>query len=156
MSGFDRAIVEIIDNVWQSVFDGHAVEEDPFRLAGLHARTFAGVVQISGAWDGAVAVQCGEDLVRRAAVAMFAIAPEAVSSAEMQDALGELANMVGGNFKALLPEPCFLSLPVTVEGDDFRLRLPNAAQVLQSAFRDGDDVFCVTVLQRVAVPSDSL
>ena len=150
MSGFDRAIVEIVGNVWTSVFGTSVEEEDPFRVAGLKTRTFAGVVNIAGAWDGAVAVQCGEDLVRQAAVAMFGLAPDAVSQGEMHDALGELANMVGGNFKALLPEPCTLSLPVTVEGDDYRLRLPNAAQVLQSAFRSGPDVLCVTVLQRVA------
>lgn len=154
MSGFDRAITEIVENVWQAVFAGTVTEEDPFRLATVHARTYAGVVQIGGAWDGAVAVQCGERLVRRAARSMFGLTDGDLSAVEMQDALGELANMVGGNFKSLLPEPCFLSLPVTIEGDDFRLRLPNAAQVLQTAFRDGDDVFCVTVLQRIAVPAE--
>ena len=155
MSGFDRAIGEIVANVWEAVFAGTVTEEDPFRLGAVHARTFAGVVQISGAWDGAVAVQCGERLVRRAAETMFAMAPELITATEMQDALGELANMVGGNFKALLPEPCYLSLPVTIEGDDFRLRLPNSAQIIQEAFRDGDDVFCVSVLQRIAVPTDA-
>jgi chemotaxis protein CheX len=153
--GFDQAINEIVVNVWQAVFEGTVEPVDLFRLGSVRTRTFAGVVQISGAWDGAVAVQCGEPLVRRAAVLMFGMPPEAVTSAEMQDALGELANMVGGNFKALLPEPSHLSLPVTVEGDDFRLRLPNASQVHQNAFRDGDDVCCVTVLQRVPAAAET-
>lgn len=155
MSGFDRAIAEIVESVWQSVFASSVEEEDPFRVLGIKAKTYAGVVNIAGAWDGAVAVQCGEALVHRAAITMFGLTDDQITSSELHDALGELANMVGGNFKALLPEPCVLSLPVTVEGDDFRLRLPNSAQVLQSAFRSGSDVFCVTVLQRVTAGVDS-
>ena len=35
-----------------------------------------------------------------------------VSLEDVQDALGEVANVVGGNLKALLPEGSTLSLPV--------------------------------------------
>ena len=34
----------------------------------------------------------------------------------MRDAVGELANMVGGNIKALMPGSCQLSLPTVAEG----------------------------------------
>ncbi|MCU0705946.1 MAG: chemotaxis protein CheX, partial [Fimbriiglobus sp.] len=39
-----------------------------------------------------------------------------VTPAELADALGELANMVGGNLKALLPDGCRLSLPSVEPG----------------------------------------
>ncbi len=42
---------------------------------------------------------------------MFAMEPDEVSDAEIGDALGEMANIVGGNVKALMPEPSVLSLP---------------------------------------------
>jgi CheY-specific phosphatase CheX len=123
--------------------------EDPFRLAVDAAPTVAGVVQITGAWEGAVGLQCAEPLARQAAMKMFAVPAPAVTPADLRDALGELGNMMGGNFKALLPEPCVLSLPMVIEGRDFRLSLPGTAQVLQAAFRSGEQPFCVTVLQRV-------
>jgi chemotaxis protein CheX len=41
-----------------------------------------------------------------------------VTQSDIVDAVGELANVIGGNVKALLPQPCQLSLPhVQINGD---------------------------------------
>ena len=42
---------------------------------------------------------------------MFGVDPESISVEQVEDALGELANMTGGNFKSLVPGPSVLSLP---------------------------------------------
>ena len=149
MSRFDRDIADIVAGVWDSVFGTSVVEEDVVRVAARRGRIWSAVLTITGAWDGAVALQAGEDLVRRAAAAMFGGDPEAISSGQMHDALGEMTSRVGGNFQVLLPAPSRLAAPVIVEADDFGLRLPNTAQVLQSAFRSGQDVCCVRVFQRL-------
>ncbi|MGE0441603.1 MAG: chemotaxis protein CheX [Gemmatimonadales bacterium] len=148
MSGFERSVVEIVQGVWECVLGLPLEEDDPFRLSLEAGQTYAGVVQITGAWDGAVALQCSDRIARKAAEIMLGVPADQASIGDIQDALGELANMTGGNFKALLPEPCHLSLPVVVEGKDFRMRLPGANQVLAVAFRSEDAPFGVTVLQR--------
>jgi hypothetical protein len=57
----------------------------------------------------------------------------------VRDVAGEVANMIGGNLKALLPEPCRLSLPkVTKEA-------PVVEGELTQAFSLGADTFEVSV-----------
>lgn len=148
MQGFEQSIVEIVAGIWDQVLQQPIVEEDVFTLSLAREQTYAGVVQINGAWEGAVALLCSQGMARRAAEIMFQVAEPNVTLGDIQDALGELANMVGGNFKALLPEPCQLSLPVVIEGTDFRMRLPGATQILQRAFRSDANALSVTVLQR--------
>jgi hypothetical protein len=68
-------------------------------------------VLITGAWHGAVAVSCMPGLARRAASAMFGTEGQ-VADDEARDALREIANIIGGNFKSLVSSPSRLSLPV--------------------------------------------
>ena len=68
-------------------------------------------VELRGAWNGELTLSCPGDLARSAAALFFGREAETVSDAEAQDAVGELANMTGGNLKAVLPGPCSLSTP---------------------------------------------
>ncbi|NIQ01639.1 MAG: chemotaxis protein CheX, partial [Nitrospinaceae bacterium] len=54
---------------------------------------------------------CPIPLARQAAAIMFQLQEDTAGPEEIQDAFGELANITGGNIKALLPEPSYLSLP---------------------------------------------
>ena len=73
-----------------------------------------GLVRIDGAWQGTVSVACGRELAVRIATAMLGREPQ--GEAELVDAIGEIANMTGGNVKALLPGPSVLSLPEVAAG----------------------------------------
>lgn len=151
MQQLDSAIDGIVTTVWESMLEIPVTPESPTQAFGQDAipeHTFAGVVQIAGAWDGAVAVQCSGPLATRAAQRMFSLEADAVSTADLQDALGELTNMTGGNIKALLPEPCTLGLPVVVEGADYRLRLPGSSAVHRAYYRADGETLIVTVLER--------
>lgn len=77
------------------------------------APCWSSAVTVTGEWHGMIAV----DLASGAAVAltraMLAMGEdEEVAEEDLVDAVGELANMVGGNVKALVPGPSALSLPV--------------------------------------------
>lgn len=156
MSQLDESIQGIVSTVWESVLGMQIEPEDPIAAFSHHdgiapadhAHTYAGVVQISGAWDGAVTVQCSARAARHAAQTMFGLADSDVSISDLQDALGELTNMTGGNIKALLPETCYLGLPVVVEGVDYRFRLPGSAPVRRSTFKAGGELIVVTMLER--------
>ena len=102
---------------------------------------------------GAVAVHCAVDLARQVAALMFNMSPENTSIEEVQDALGELVNMTGGNLKALLAEPCYLSLPAVVEGHNYTLRIPGSALVSQVAFECQGHPFLVTLLEKEEKPT---
>ncbi len=133
MPGLGYELADIVEGIWLSLFEIRVTPEDPASLAGRQALTAVGIVHLSGAWEGSVAVQCAESLIQR-------LRPTTV---------GDLARMVAEGFQTLVPGPGALSAPETVVSTDFRLQVPNAAQVLQSAFRAGDQVFSVTIFQRL-------
>jgi CheY-specific phosphatase CheX len=101
-------------------------------------RTLSAIIHITGAVDGAVVLHVTEAFARRVAAAMFRIDADTASITDQQDALGELCNVVGGNFKSLLPEPCRLSLPAVVEGADYSFRITGSEGVAQYGI-DVDD-----------------
>jgi chemotaxis protein CheX len=107
-------LVEIAQNVWQMVlgFRLRPVESDPRRPEAQDLMLAR--VSISGAWQGELTLGCSTEVARRAAAAMFGKLPKDANPEEIRDALGELANMVGGNFKTALKGDCRLSVPTAV------------------------------------------
>lgn len=91
-----------------------------------HDTRLTGCVQIAGVWKGAVMVDAPVAFVHQAAAIMFDIVAEDAQPADLQDALAELSNMVGGNLKTLLPGPSYLSLPTVTEGNDYSLSVPGS------------------------------
>ncbi|OJV78491.1 MAG: hypothetical protein BGO37_07115 [Cellulomonas sp. 73-92] len=72
-------------------------------------------VDVHGPWTGRAALETSSgaaDQLTRALLRLPAAAP--VADDDVVDALGELANVVGGNVKALLPEQGTLGLPRVV------------------------------------------
>ena len=75
---------------------------------------------------GSVVLGLSPQLARDAAAAMLQLPAESVTIADQQDVAAELANMIGGNLKSLLPGPSFLSLPTIVAGHDIDLHVHHA------------------------------
>ncbi len=109
-------------------------------------RTIEGCVHVSGAWTGAVVLQCGRPLAERVAHIMFSCGTRKPVLADVQDAIGEITNMVGGNVKALNKDECSLSLPSVVEGSDFSLRIPGTTVLLSVPFDCEGHLLLVHVL----------
>ena len=99
---------------------------------------FGASVGFTGDWNGAVVVTCDDRLGREAAAAMFGNEPADVSGDEIADAVGELANMIGGNVKPLLPGAATLSLPTVIQGSDLHLGIAGASVWVGIAYRRGD------------------
>ena len=98
MSVDDADIRSTTQSIWSSVLglELHvlaSVREE----TGERASTTC--ILISGDWDGAVILQCKTDAARGFVAKMFESTPEELSAGEFDDGLGELANLVGGNFK---------------------------------------------------------
>lgn len=88
-----------------------------------------GCVQISGTWKGAVLIQTSEGFARIAASHMLDMDANEVTTADMQDSLAEITNMIGGNIKSQVPGPSYLSIPSVTTGQDFNFRLKGAVVV---------------------------
>lgn len=69
-------------------------------------------VDVRGPVQGRVLLSTEQPTARRMTRALLAMEPdEAVGDADLADALGEVANVVGGNLKALVADPGALTLP---------------------------------------------
>ena len=120
----EEEIRQLVESIWEQMLH-LPVEALPVTPAAAGTRTLSACVSITGAWRGAVAISCSAALATQAARIMFDQAStDDVTPADQQDALGELVNMLGGNIKALLPEPCQLSLPAVAHGTDYTVRVP--------------------------------
>ena len=122
-------LAEMVEQVWMSYLDPEGTSPlvrtgDDRQPSEVHSS-----VSISGSWTGHVVYASSIAAARRAAAAFLAMDAADVSPEDLSDVLGELANIVGGNVKALLPSGCFLSLPQVVLAPESATKYPNAERV---------------------------
>ena len=69
-------------------------------------------VDVVGPWTGSVVLTTGRATAEALSRALLReTAPEVLEDEDVEDAFGEIANVVGGSVKAALPGPSGLSLP---------------------------------------------
>lgn len=84
------------------------------------------LTHIAGAWTGSVVLSLSPEVALHATAAMLGISESEVTETDRQEVAVELANMIGGNLKSLLPAPSYLSLPTIVAGREFYLQVRDA------------------------------
>ena len=101
----------IAEQVWSAFLaDGSEAVVDSAEPVTTPAELAASVA-IVGAFDGHVVVMSTRDGSREVASALFELPADELTADEVGDALGELANVLGGNVKSMLPAPSTMSLP---------------------------------------------
>ncbi len=100
---------QLVADVWESLLD-LPVRRAEHAFALDHALTAS--VALHGNWSGLVTFTCPAAAAADVARAMLALPDgEEPTSEDVEDALGEVANVLGGNVKALLPGAERLGLP---------------------------------------------
>ena len=105
-----ETVRSIADEVWLAL-----VGEDEVLLplpGPAPEQPLSAWVEVVGPWTGAVVLTCArataEELTR---CVLRANPPEHVEDEDVEDAFGELANVLGGGVKSVLPGPAALGLP---------------------------------------------
>lgn len=132
----DDAVVEVTNAVCETLLGATPLI---CGVDGAEHERISAWVSIRGAWRGEVEVRLSHALAARLVREVLQV--EALSSDDpnMSDVVGEVANIIGGNLKALLPEPCSLSLPRVTSA--VRAAHPDHLH----AFRLGEDAFEVAI-----------
>jgi chemotaxis protein CheX len=122
-------LAEMVEQVWVSYLDPEGVSPllqngEVKQLTEVHS-----TVSITGSWHGHLVYASSVRAATKAAAAFLAMEPEEVGQEDISDVLGELANIVGGNVKAMLPTGCFLSLPTVVLAPDTASYYPAAERI---------------------------
>jgi hypothetical protein len=98
----------LVDDIWGSLFDPPPFDVEDLDPAG---ESVTGYVDIFGGWEGRVLVSTTDAGAREIAARLLDLPPSAVEPADLADAIGELANIVGGSVKSCLVAHASLSLP---------------------------------------------
>lgn len=111
-------LVEITADVWSAFL---LAEDDvpllPTAPGAPAEDAVHATVEVSGSWAGRVDLVLDGPSADRATRALLRLdAGSPVAPDDVFDAVGELANMVGGNVKSLAPEPSRLGLPAVGRG----------------------------------------
>jgi len=75
-----------------------------------------GIIHLSGGWDGFVLTGFEPSLAEAVAAHIMAAPDNPLSEDEVRDAVGEIANILAGNLKFLIPTWTQMSIPAVVEG----------------------------------------
>ncbi|OGJ89339.1 MAG: hypothetical protein A2268_08425 [Candidatus Raymondbacteria bacterium RifOxyA12_full_50_37] len=108
----------------------------------------SGVMRLSGAIEGSVAVSFTEELARLIVGRIMRLDASAISSEDLQDGVGEIVNIVSGNAKALLAGTeyeCTIALPGVVSGMWVELGHPGNAPCVAVVFEADNREFALQV-----------
>lgn len=103
-------------------------------------------VHLSGEWNGAVVVECGQTEACRLAGRFLSMDPPEAVDDVVRDVFGELANMIGGNLKSVLSRGIRLSMPTVADGSDYAVRICGSELIERLPFQCSEGLFQVTLL----------
>ncbi len=83
---------------------------------------------------------------------MFQMSAEELDDELVRDAIGELANIAGGNVKGMIPLACDLGLPIVATGLGFTVSVPGTRVLCEAAFEYEGQPFSVVLHSRHDLP----
>jgi chemotaxis protein CheX len=116
----DTDLAEIVESVWATTIERPLSRALPSDRDCTELQVVA-TIHISGAAELTLLVASPEGLARDIAAAMFGLASDEVDDELVFDALGEVANILGGNVKGLIASETQLSLPAVSRGVDVKV-----------------------------------
>ena len=108
---------QLVTDIWSALVGLPVALAAPDALALAGRPLVSGRIEVHGQWRGSITVTATAGLATGIAAAMFDKRPADIVEDDRCDAIGELTNVTGGNFKALLaPLESRLSLPRVTSG----------------------------------------
>ena len=136
--------VRIVNDVFSTMVDIRTDPVEAYMEPDIEVVTAA--VYFTEPWFGALFVECTLPLAFNFTARLMSLPVPTEIDEDVCDALGELANIVGGNLKALLPSNVGLSLPSIVRGTDYAVRLRGGVVVNRQVFDTEFGKFQVTLM----------
>ena len=145
VEAYDAELIRIVQDVLTTMTD-YPVQPAgaPYQPPSNRATC---AVFFTGEWSGAVLVECPLAMAFEFTARLMQIRKPEQFDSDVYDALGELANMIGGNLKSVLPRGVNLSMPSVVEGPQYSLRVCGANRKNRMAFDGPDGTFWVTLVE---------
>jgi chemotaxis protein histidine kinase CheA/CheY-specific phosphatase CheX len=141
-----ETLTQIVESVFATMMDLEvSLSEARWLPDGDRLTSF---VLLTGAWTGAVLIECNRWQACQFAGRILAMDPPETVDDDVLDVLGELANVVGGNLKCAMPAGVHLSMPSVTEGSDYGLHICGLKVQERAAFNSADGYFWVSVFSK--------
>jgi len=147
-------ISELVLDTTQNVFGSMASMNVKGSLSqeaiNIPERHLTAMVGFAGSYMGLAAIHCSEKVGKKICGSMLRMPPDTLSDEDVRDAMGEIANMIAGHFKA-----CFIekiqaqeevfeqSVPSVICGDDYETHTVTDAPTICCIFNSDHGVFFV-------------
>ena len=146
------------DANWKSIMECAAVEVFEL-MAGVRLEVNASsteeprgeqtaMVGLAGGLCGMVTVRCSQPTAAKLASLMLGVDGTS-SPSTTRDGLGELCNMIAGNFKSKisnLADHCLLSVPTVITGENYSLETVEPAEGVTVALTFGEEPIWVALI----------
>ena len=143
-------VVPVVDMVFATML---GLKVEPYPMPWVRpTEMVTAAVYFAGEWRGAVLLECTRRQARTFAQLLMPIDPAAMTDEDVRDALGELANMLAGNLKSVLPSGVVLSMPSVIEGSDYSLKICGKRSIERVLFWSIEDIFGVTLVDMSDTP----
>jgi hypothetical protein len=115
-----------------------------------------GSCDLSGVWSGRIEVRLTRGLAILATAAMLMQPPDSVLLSDIMDAAREIANMIAGTIKSVLPRPCSMTVPSAgIEPADFCI-LPRTGDSVTVFFHHAAGELMVRVWECTVEPKSEI
>jgi chemotaxis protein CheX len=142
-----HSIVEITKGVFSTMVMMDVVDESPLTepVTSFH-ETLTSMVGLAGSHTGILAIHCPKELALRITTNMLGMEVTEIDD-DVNDALGEIANMIGGDVKHIFSPKgadINLSIPTVIYGSDYVLESMSSAESMVMPFVCGEDRFLLS------------
>lgn len=144
MNASDEDLCEIAVSIWESLFSV-PLQRIPSEPA-IPGPVITGCVTIEGAWHGAVMLTCERSLAMTLAAELFDSSGP-VTEVDVRDTVGEVTNMLAGNFKAMLAHPSHISLPTVAVGAHYDMSVVGTEEIMAVRFSCGAGLLQISIHQ---------
>jgi hypothetical protein len=144
-------VTSIAGDVWTSLV-GFEEQLSPLEQPPAHLPldALSAWVLVVGPWSGSLVVTCAPSTAAALTRAVLrADDDEELTEEDVADALGEVANVIGGNVKSLLVEPSHLGLPQVGPG----MEAPAGRVVVQLDLSWRGQPVCLSLRSATAAPT---
>lgn len=119
-----RYVIDATREVFTTMVMMDPVDEYPLKEPVTRFRcSITGMVGFAGTYSGVISIHCPVELALRITSRMLGLECDEVND-DLNDAIGEIANMLGGNVKQVLSKGGMdikLSIPTVISGEDYTI-----------------------------------
>jgi chemotaxis protein CheX len=141
-----KYIIDATQEVFSTMVMMEATDDYPLRdPINRFKCSITGMVGFAGTYSGVISIHCPVELALKITSSMLGMECDEVNE-DLNDAIGEIANMLGGSVKQVLSKGGLdvkLSIPTVISGEDYTVNSLSDTDCVVIPFKTDDNRFLV-------------